>query len=76
MALNHGLKAIGVKYDSNYGQFTHSFLNEKGYSFYEQTQQVYDEYFTKEDINTMERISKTANENKRGDHAKFYLKHA
>ncbi len=75
MALKHGLKAVGVEYDSNYGQFTHSFLNEKGYSFYEQTQQVYDEFFTKEDINTMERISKVANENKRGDHAKIYLKH-
>ncbi len=76
LAQQHGLEAVGVEYDSNYGQFTHSFLYEKGYSFYEQTQQVYDNYFTEEDLTTMERISKVANEKRRGDHAKFFIKHA
>lgn len=76
LAQNHGLDAVGVEYDSNSGQLTHSFLYKKGYSLYEQTQQIYDRYFSEEDLNSMERISRIANDNKHGDHAKFYLKHA
>ena len=73
LADKHGFYIREATWDSNNSQIVRSFLYSKGIPFVEQTQEIFEEFFTEEEMNELQRNSEFANDNKVGDHALFVL---
>lgn len=76
-SLDYLAKAAGMavferKYNSNYGQFVRSHLYQYGIPYWKQKPFVR-EYFTKEELETLEKESAIANEREYGDHMRVCL---
>lgn len=70
-----GLTIRKIRFDSNYGQITKSFLYTKGISLWKQTLEDVGKYFTPQDIKDLMKLSDDANEKEYGDHATFFVTH-
>ena len=76
LAKKHGFVISEIEYNSNLTQIVHIYLYSVGISLWEHTEEVISQYFTEADLNSIEQSCETANKNKYGDHAIFYLTHA
>lgn len=76
LAKKHGLKIIKREYDSTMTQIIRSYLYSIGISFWNQTSDIIQKYFSAQNIREIEGSCKLANQNECGDHAAFYLTHA
>lgn len=70
-----GLKMVKLEYDSECGQILRSFLYSMGIPFYEQTQEMFSQYFDEEAKLRMIEITDQYNQMGYGDHAKIYWVH-
>lgn len=73
LAKASGMAVFDRKYNSNYGQFVRSHLYRQGIPYWEQKPFVKD-YFTKEELDELEKESEIANEQEYGDHVQVYLR--
>lgn len=73
LAKKSGLNVTEIKYDSDAGQIIGSFFYQHNVSFYDIDEQLIRRYFSEQERNEIEILSKEANEKHYGDHMKVYL---
>ncbi|MCM1027935.1 MAG: methyltransferase domain-containing protein [Roseburia sp.] len=73
LAQEAGLQVFERKYNSNYGQFTRSYLYQHGVPYWEQKPFV-EKHFTRSEREKLERESELANEREQGDHMEVSLR--
>ena len=75
LAKEHKLCIVKREYDSGQMQIVRSFLYSQGIPFWEQTEEVVERFFSKEELSNIEESCQIANQNEYGDHAVFYFMH-
>lgn len=76
LAEKYGLQIIKREYDSTMGQIVISYLYSLGYTYYEQTTELMNQYFDNAALEAIWTSTGEANRNEYGDHAVFYLQHS
>lgn len=75
LAEKHGLQIVKRVYDSTMGQIVISYLYSLGYTYFEQTTELMNRYFSQSALEEIRIKTEDANKNEYGDHAVFYLQH-